>query len=156
MCMWCILLKILSSQSSLKKFVRHRVQAPYLWTTYTIDLRNLSILNRLCEVGREETLLSCWILASHQPSLLLQHWMIISPCPCQYVLLSHLLLRVLVLDDVDDLSHLEGQLIHVLGLVFVGGLHLVQHTWGQVVRGGAWNTTALKMHSVQKQERWGN
>ena len=57
--------------------------------------------------------------------------------PCQYVLLSHLLLRVLVLDDVDDLSHLEGQLIHVLGLVFVGGLHLVQHTWGQVVRGGA-------------------
>ena len=79
MCMWCILLKILSSQSSLKKFVRHRVQAPYLWTTYTIDLRNLSILNRLCEVGREETLLSCWILASHQPSLLLQHWMIKSP-----------------------------------------------------------------------------
>ena len=52
---------------------------------------------------------------------------------CTNVLLSHLLLRVLVLDDINDLSHLKGQLVHVLGLVFVGGLHLVQHTWGQVV-----------------------
>ena len=36
----------------------------------------------------------------------------------------YLFLRVFILDHVDDLSHLELQLVHVLSLVLVGGLHL--------------------------------
>ena len=52
--------------------------------------------------------------------------------------LTDLLFRIVVLNNVNELSDLEGEFIHILGLIFIGSFHFVEDTWWQVVRGGAW------------------
>jgi len=76
------------------------------------------VLDGFGEVCREQTLLSGGVLGSAQPALLL-------------------LFRIVVLNNVNELTDLEGEFIHILGLIFISSFHFVEDTWGQIVRGGA-------------------
>ena len=51
---------------------------------------------------------------------------------------TDLLFRIVVLHNINDLPDLEGELIHILGLIFIGCFHFVEDTRWQVVSGGAW------------------
>jgi len=73
------------------------------------------------EVGREESLLARRGPDPHQPPFLLLIWLFI-------------------LNNVDDFSDFKLEFVHVLGLIFVSGLHLVEDAGWKVVSGGAsWN-----------------
>ena len=62
---------------------------------------------------------------------------------CSVELIPDLLLWIFVLDDVNELPDLECELVHIFGLVFIGGLHPVEDARGQVVSRGACNTSQL-------------
>ena len=48
-----------------------------------------------------------------------------------------MLIWLFILNNVDDFSDFKLEFVHVLGLIFVSGLHLVEDAGWKVVSGGA-------------------
>ena len=51
--------------------------------------------------------------------------------------MTYLLIWLFILNNVDDFSDFKLEFVHVLGLIFVSGLHLVEDAGWKVVSGGA-------------------
>ena len=92
--------------------------------------------HRFGEVGRKHALLTSAFFEAHQPTVLLENpEKKLSNCFFSVQSkVSHLIFRIIVLHDVNDLADVEVEFIHILSLISVARFHLVQNAWRQIVR----------------------